>query len=81
PKRHCLIIFITAITGANLSPECDFIIYWKIPIATIDFYIETKVDCPKPGVIFVTKRGFRICTHPQLGWVKSAMKAIDDRDL
>uniref|UniRef100_A0A8C1P8X6 C-C motif chemokine n=1 Tax=Cyprinus carpio TaxID=7962 RepID=A0A8C1P8X6_CYPCA len=75
-------IYYVSVLCANLPSECCFNNYGrKIPIAKIDSYIEIRVDCPKPGVIFVTKKGYRMCTDPQLGWVKSAMKAIDDRDL
>lgn len=46
-------------TGANLPSECCFNNYGrKIPIAKIDSYIETRVDCPKPGVMWVL-----ICHH------------------
>ncbi|XP_026071349.1 C-C motif chemokine 36.1 [Carassius auratus] len=68
--------------NANLPSECCFNLYGrKLPIAKIDSYIETRVDCTKPGVIFVTKKSFRICVDPQLSWVKTAMKAVDERDL
>ncbi|XP_016386178.1 C-C motif chemokine 3-like [Sinocyclocheilus rhinocerous] len=92
-RQYCLCLFIgllavallqSSVTGnnANLPSECCFNYRGrKIPIAKIDSYIETRVECVKPGVIFVTKKGYRICADPQLSWVKSAMKAFDDRDL
>ncbi|XP_016117079.1 C-C motif chemokine 8-like [Sinocyclocheilus grahami] len=92
-RQYCLCLFIGLLAvaflqsgvmgnSANLPSECCFSNYGrKIPIAKIDSYIETRVECSKPGVIFVTKRSYRICVDPQLSWVKNAMKAVDVRDL
>uniref|UniRef100_A0A8C1U5D1 Chemokine (C-C motif) ligand 36, duplicate 1 n=1 Tax=Cyprinus carpio TaxID=7962 RepID=A0A8C1U5D1_CYPCA len=45
-------IYYVSVLCANLPSECCFNNYGrKIPIAKIDSYIETRVDCPKPGVI------------------------------
>lgn len=63
------------------SKCCSYTFRRNIPITTIDSYIETSVECPKPGVIFAIKTGLRICVDPQLSWVRSAMKAVDERDL
>uniref|UniRef100_A0A671NP21 C-C motif chemokine n=1 Tax=Sinocyclocheilus anshuiensis TaxID=1608454 RepID=A0A671NP21_9TELE len=70
--QHALICLCSYVLCANLPSECCFNHYGrKIPIAKIDSYIETRVECSKPGVIFVTKRSYRICVDPQLSWVKN----------
>ncbi|RXN17324.1 C-C motif chemokine 8-like protein [Labeo rohita] len=67
---------------SNLPSESCFNYFGrKIPIAKIDSYIETGVECSKPGIIFVTKKGYRTCVDPQLSWVGNALKVIDDRDM
>ncbi|XP_043099859.1 C-C motif chemokine 36.1 isoform X2 [Puntigrus tetrazona] len=91
-RRFCLCLFIglllntflqSAVMGnSNLPGECCFSHYGrKIPVSKIDSYVETREECPKSGVIFVTKKAHRFCLDPQLSWVKSAMKLIDNRDL
>ncbi|KAI2662533.1 C-C motif chemokine 14 [Labeo rohita] len=92
-RQYCLCLFIGLLAVAfiqsgamgnnsNLPSECCFNYYGrKIPIAKIDSYIETRVDCTKPGVIFVTKKGYRMCVNPQLGWVRNAIKVVDDSNM
>ncbi|XP_056125867.1 C-C motif chemokine 36.1 [Rhinichthys klamathensis goyatoka] len=91
-RHYCLCLFIGLLAvaflqsgvlanNANMPNECCFNYYpRKIPIAKVTSYIETRVDCNKPGVILVTQKGFRICVNAGLSWVKSALKMIDDRD-
>ncbi|XP_052418275.1 C-C motif chemokine 8-like [Carassius gibelio] len=90
-RQYCLCLFIGLLAAAflqssvmcqsaNLPDECCFTYYdRKIPIARTESYIVTRVECTKPGVIIITKRGSRLCVDPQLNWVKSAMQAVDDR--
>uniref|UniRef100_A0A8C1GLG7 C-C motif chemokine n=1 Tax=Cyprinus carpio TaxID=7962 RepID=A0A8C1GLG7_CYPCA len=92
-RQYCLCLFIGLLAVAflqssvmcnhfNLSSECCFNYYGrKIPIAKIDSYMKTRVDCNKTGVVFVTMKGYRICVDPELNWVKRVMRALDDRDL
>ncbi|XP_067295010.1 C-C motif chemokine 36.1 [Pseudorasbora parva] len=92
-RHYCLFLFIGILAvaflqsgvlanNANMPTECCFTHYArKIPITKIISYIETRVDCNKQGVIFITQKGFRICVNPDMSWVKSALKIMDDRDL
>ncbi|XP_073692093.1 C-C motif chemokine 13-like [Garra rufa] len=67
--------------GVNTPSECCFKFYGrKISVHKLDSYMETRMDCLKPGVIFVTKKGLRLCADPKLSWVRNVMKAVDDRD-
>ncbi|KAK9955808.1 hypothetical protein ABG768_015659 [Culter alburnus] len=91
-RNYCLCLFIELLViaflqsgvladDANNPDECCFKYYArKIPIAKIASYTETGTDCSKPGVILVTQKGLRICVNPELSWVKSTIKMIDDRD-
>ncbi|XP_048022688.1 C-C motif chemokine 3-like [Megalobrama amblycephala] len=90
-RNYCLCFFIELLAvaflqsgvladDANTPGNCCFNYYArKIPIAKIASYTETRMDCSKPGVILVTQKNLRICVNPELSWVKSAIKMIDDR--
>ncbi|XP_066537170.1 C-C motif chemokine 3-like [Hoplias malabaricus] len=92
PKTYCafllgslvLICLQSYTAGHNVkAPEdCCFNFYNKpVPIRSIASYIDTRSECPKPGVVFTTKKGFRICVDPNFKWVKRAIDQIDFRDL
>uniref|UniRef100_A0A3B1IX32 Chemokine interleukin-8-like domain-containing protein n=1 Tax=Astyanax mexicanus TaxID=7994 RepID=A0A3B1IX32_ASTMX len=38
---------------------------------------ETRPDCPRAGVIFITRKGLRVCVNPNLGWVQKVRGKID----
>uniref|UniRef100_A0A8C1BW58 C-C motif chemokine n=1 Tax=Cyprinus carpio TaxID=7962 RepID=A0A8C1BW58_CYPCA len=92
-RQYCLCLFIGLLVvaflqssvmcnNANLPSECCFNYDGrKIPIAKIISYVKTRMDCTKPGVIFVTMKGSRLCVDPELNWVKRVMRVLDDRDL
>ncbi|XP_030635003.1 C-C motif chemokine 36.1 [Chanos chanos] len=65
---------------ANQPAECCFKFYEKrIPVNALKSYEDTRSDCPRAGVIFVTQKNFRICADPGFKWVKWTMKKIDER--
>ncbi|XP_051536338.1 C-C motif chemokine 4 homolog [Myxocyprinus asiaticus] len=67
--------------NAKTPQECCFKFYERpIPPSKVESYIETKSECPKAGVIFITKKPLRICVNPQLSWVRKIMQQIDERD-
>ncbi|KAM6155854.1 LOW QUALITY PROTEIN: C-C motif chemokine 24 [Rhynchocyon petersi] len=50
----------------------------KIPEArVISYQLSSGSICPRAGVIFVTKRGQRICCNPKEQWVQKYMKKLD----
>ncbi|XP_036416399.1 C-C motif chemokine 4 homolog [Colossoma macropomum] len=61
------------------APEkCCFSFYTRpIPVAVISKYEETSNNCPRAGVVFTTRRGYRVCTDPSFKWVKETMDKID----
>ncbi|XP_066538141.1 C-C motif chemokine 4 homolog [Hoplias malabaricus] len=72
----------TAGHNAKAPEECCFKFYNKpIPIKSISGYEETRFECPKAGVVFITKKGLRICVDPNFKWVKRAIDQIDLRIL
>ncbi|XP_054989873.1 regakine-1-like [Sorex araneus] len=53
----------------------------KIPLQFVESYARTNNSCPKPGVIFHTRRGRQICADPKQDWVKNYIQRLDRRSL
>ncbi|CAB1351841.1 unnamed protein product, partial [Coregonus sp. 'balchen'] len=51
----------------------------KIPAQFIREYEMTRSDCPKRGVILVTRKSYRLCANPDDPSIENIMKSIDDR--
>ncbi|XP_051848411.1 C-C motif chemokine 3-like isoform X1 [Antechinus flavipes] len=45
----------------------------KIPYKIVTDFYETSSLCHKPGVIFITQKGFQICANPSNEWVQKYM--------
>ncbi|KAL6491277.1 hypothetical protein MHYP_G00016220 [Metynnis hypsauchen] len=61
----------------NEPAECCFTFYTRrIPVAAISKFEETRADCPKPGLIFTTMKGARVCVEPDSVWVQQALNKI-----
>ncbi|XP_022521249.1 C-C motif chemokine 4 homolog [Astyanax mexicanus] len=77
----CLQSYVTG-QNSKTPKECCFEFFLKpIPVASITSYEETRPDCPRAGVIFVTKKPARICAHPSFRWAKRAMDIVDRQAL
>ncbi|KAI5610232.1 C-C motif chemokine 3-like, partial [Silurus asotus] len=46
-----------------------------VPAASIVSVEQTRFDCTFPGVIFTTKKGYKICADPEMDWVKEIIKS------
>ncbi|KAM6959633.1 C-C motif chemokine 36.1 [Tautogolabrus adspersus] len=42
-------------------------------------YFMTDERCPKTGAILVTMKARHICADPNLSWVESIMKSVDEK--
>nr|XP_012638783.1 C-C motif chemokine 3-like [Microcebus murinus] len=40
-------------------------------------YFETNSQCAKPGVIFITRRGRKICADPSEAWVQDYVTDLE----
>uniref|UniRef100_A0A8C9QNQ5 Lymphotactin n=1 Tax=Spermophilus dauricus TaxID=99837 RepID=A0A8C9QNQ5_SPEDA len=49
----------------------------RLPINRIRTY--TIKEGSVRAVIFITKRGLKVCANPEAEWVKSAVKSVDSR--
>ncbi|XP_046708558.1 C-C motif chemokine 18-like isoform X4 [Silurus meridionalis] len=41
-----------------------------VPAAIVATVEKTRFECPLPGVILTTKKGYQICADPEVDWVK-----------
>ncbi|XP_064191989.1 uncharacterized protein LOC135255141 isoform X5 [Anguilla rostrata] len=51
----------------------------RIPLPMVVSWHETSSSCAKAAVVFVTKRGTRICVDPTHDWVRSHAAQVDSR--
>uniref|UniRef100_A0A8C0XLC2 C-C motif chemokine n=1 Tax=Castor canadensis TaxID=51338 RepID=A0A8C0XLC2_CASCN len=67
-------------SGGPYHPsECCFTyITHAIPHHRISSFYETSGECPKPGVVFITKKGHSICASPQDEWVQDYIKDLEE---
>ncbi|KAM4861077.1 lymphotactin-like isoform 2-T2 [Thomomys bottae] len=49
----------------------------RLPVRRIKTY--TIKEGPMKAVIFITRRGIKVCADPQDKWVKAAIKSVDNR--
>ncbi|XP_027703265.1 monocyte chemotactic protein 1B-like [Vombatus ursinus] len=52
----------------------------KIPLKLVVSYEITSSRCAKEAVIFVTRRGFQICTNPKEQWVQDIRNHLDKKN-
>ncbi|KAM5273452.1 C-C motif chemokine 3-like 1 [Ctenodactylus gundi] len=49
----------------------------KIPRKFVNDYFEASSQCPKPAVIFQTKRGRQVCADPNEDWVQEYISDLE----
>ncbi|XP_043820498.1 C-C motif chemokine 4-like [Dromiciops gliroides] len=52
----------------------------KIPLKFVVSYENTSNRCSKEGLIFLTRRGFQICTNPKEQWVQDIKNHLDKKN-
>ncbi|EHB05102.1 C-C motif chemokine 14 [Heterocephalus glaber] len=75
-----LSVLHTFSSGGPFHPaECCFsYITHSVPHHRIVDYYETSSECPKPGVVFITKKGHSICANPKNEWVQDYLKDLEE---
>ncbi|XP_069458602.1 C-C motif chemokine 18-like isoform X1 [Ovis canadensis] len=48
----------------------------KIPQGNVVNYFKTSSDCPKPGIIFLTRKGRYVCVNPADSWVQKYIRDL-----
>ncbi|KAL4663198.1 hypothetical protein H8959_002182 [Pygathrix nigripes] len=60
PQTHGSTLALTLL----MLTACTSYIPGRIPCSLLESYLETSSKCSKPGVIFLTKNGRRLCVSP-----------------
>ncbi|ELW61731.1 C-C motif chemokine 14 [Tupaia chinensis] len=65
--------------GPYHPAECCFT-YVTRPVQRhrIAHYYETSSECSKPGIVFITKKGYSICANPKDDWVQDYIKDLEE---
>uniref|UniRef100_A0A8C3W951 C-C motif chemokine n=1 Tax=Catagonus wagneri TaxID=51154 RepID=A0A8C3W951_9CETA len=67
-----------AASNAIIPAECCLIYATRrIPRKFVDDYYETSSSCSKPGIIFHTKRGRKVCADPKEPWVQEYITVLE----
>ncbi|AFX83458.1 ORF8 [Rat cytomegalovirus ALL-03] len=76
----CVAIWVVESIGIEVLHEtiCVSLRTQRIPIQKIKTY--TIKEGAMRAVIFVTKRGLRICADPDAGWTKAAITTLDKKN-
>ncbi|XP_027779614.1 C-C motif chemokine 14 isoform X1 [Marmota flaviventris] len=62
----------------NPSECCFTYVSHTLPRHRIIDYYETSSECPKSGIVFITKKGHPICANPKDEWVQDCIKDLED---
>nr|QCI30376.1 chemokine XCL1 [Maxomys rajah] len=75
----CFTAWVVEGVGTEVLHEsvCVSLRTQRLPVQRIKTY--TIKEGAMRAVIFVTKRGLRICADPHATWVKAAIKTVDGR--
>ncbi|XP_077011857.1 lymphotactin isoform X2 [Tamandua tetradactyla] len=75
----CLTEYIVEGVGSEVPEKsiCLSLTTQALPVHRIKTY--TIKEGAMKAVIFITKRGLKICADPQAGWVKAAVKSVDSK--
>ncbi|XP_062046180.1 lymphotactin [Lepus europaeus] len=75
----CLTTSIVYGVGSEVPEKsiCVSLTTQPLPVNRIRTY--TIKEGPMKAVIFITKRGLKVCADPQAKWVKAAIKNVDSK--
>ncbi|XP_051017277.1 C-C motif chemokine 24 [Acomys russatus] len=68
------------LTDSVIIPSscCMSFVAKKIPEnRVISYQLASGSVCPKAGVIFITKKGYKLCGDPKLPWVQKYIRNLD----
>ncbi|XP_024407946.2 lymphotactin-like [Desmodus rotundus] len=75
----CLATYVVEGVGSEVLEQriCVSLTSRRLPVKTIKTY--TIREGPVRAVIFITKRGLKVCADPQVEWVKKAVETVANR--
>ncbi|XP_008057723.1 lymphotactin-like [Carlito syrichta] len=75
----CLTAYVVEGVGSEVPDKsiCVSLTTQRLPVNRIKTY--TIKEGSMKAVIFITRRGLKVCADPQVNWVKEAVKNIDSK--
>ncbi|KAK7829962.1 hypothetical protein U0070_003417 [Myodes glareolus] len=62
--------------GIGDAPDCCVSYASRIPCSRFVYYFPTSGGCNNPGIIFVSKRGIRVCADPHDQRVQECIRRL-----
>ncbi|XP_036890934.1 lymphotactin-like [Sturnira hondurensis] len=75
----CLTTYVVEGVGSEVLEQriCVSLTSRRLPVKNIKTY--TIREGPVRAIIFITKRGLKVCADPKVEWVKKAVETMDDK--
>ncbi|XP_045694703.1 lymphotactin-like [Phyllostomus hastatus] len=75
----CLTAYVVEGVGSEVLEQriCVSLTSRRLPVRSIKTY--TIREGPVRAVIFITKRGLKVCADPQVEWVKKAVETMANK--
>ncbi|XP_074046486.1 C-C motif chemokine 18-like [Macrotis lagotis] len=67
---------VMSVEKADVVPCCSNFVAHRIPKSLVIAFVRTSPQCPKPGVLFETKQGLKVCANPAIKWVQKYIKHL-----
>ncbi|XP_069470870.1 C-C motif chemokine 4 homolog [Ambystoma mexicanum] len=63
---------------AGIPSKCCFsYAVRKVPQSHVQRYFVTSSQCPRPAVIFITRKGHEVCADPKQSWVQGYVNDLN----
>ncbi|KFV69567.1 C-C motif chemokine 4, partial [Dryobates pubescens] len=64
--------------GSDPPTSCCFsYVARQLPRSFVVKYYDTSSQCPKPAVVFVTRKGREVCANPEERWVQQYVNDLE----
>ncbi|XP_006887514.1 PREDICTED: lymphotactin [Elephantulus edwardii] len=75
----CLTAYVVEGIGTEVPERYSCVSLQTKPISVNKIKSYSIKEGPARAVIFVTRRGFKICADPEASWVKAAVKNVSNK--
>ncbi|NWI57131.1 CCL4 protein, partial [Calyptomena viridis] len=62
--------------GSDLPICCFKYARQELPRGRIRHHYSTSTSCPRPGIVFITKKGHQVCANPSDTWVQRYLQSL-----
>ncbi|NXA09833.1 CCL4 protein, partial [Sapayoa aenigma] len=62
--------------GSDLPICCFKYTRQELPWDRIRHHYSTSTSCPRPAIVFITKKGRQVCANPSDTWVQKYLQSL-----